>query len=82
MPANPGVPGPGGIPPPGPVGVEGPGGVLNAGLSIGGGPPPGPPEPKCPFQPGTGSSNVLANVVAMFGATFSQLASNRGAEDG
>ncbi len=44
-----------------PVGVAGPGGVLNV-VST---PPPGPPAgPKgCPFQPGTGSSSVLANVM-------------------
>ena len=59
------MPGPG---IPGPVGVEGPGGVLKAGVSTGGPPGPGPgPGPKCPFQPGTGSSNVLANVVAILG---------------
>lgn len=54
--ANPGVPGPGIIP----VGVAGPGGVLKVGVVSG---PPGPPGPKCPFQPGTGSSSVLANVM-------------------
>ena len=76
-PEKPGVPG-AGIPTGGPVGVEGPWGVLKdgAGLSTGPGPPPGPEgpggPPKCPFQPGTGSSNVLANVVAMLGATFSR----------